>query len=146
MAEHPPRFASSASGLRTRKVIRLITLVYALVLTYVSLAPGQQIPGIFDWSELFSPDKIAHFGAYAFFAVLLSFAIGKASPGKRTATAVLAAALFGALMEVLQGVSGLGREFDLVDMVANLIGAILGGAFYLLYRQIVYKYLTPVGS
>ncbi len=49
-------------------------------------------------------------------------------------------------MEVLQGVSGLGREFDLVDMVANLIGAILGGAFYLLYRQIVYKYLTPVGS
>ncbi|MGB3801140.1 MAG: VanZ family protein, partial [Lewinella sp.] len=118
----------------------------ALVLTYVSLAPGQQIPGIFDWSELFSPDKIAHFGAYAFFAVLLSFAIGMASPGKRAATAALAAALFGALMEVLQGISGTGREYDPVDMAANLIGALLGGAIYLLYRQIVYKYLAPVRS
>lgn len=36
-------------------------------------------------------------------------------------------------MEILQGISGTGRHFDPVDMVANLLGAILGGlAFYLL--------------
>lgn len=116
------------------------------MLAYVSLAPGQRIPGIFDWSELFSPDKIAHFGAYAFFAVLLSFSIGGASPGKRAATAATASALFGALMEVLQGISGTGREYDPVDMVANLIGAVLGAAFYLLLHRIMYKYLAPAGS
>ena len=116
------------------------------MLIYVSLAPGQRIPGIFDWTELFSPDKIAHFGAYAFFAVLLSFSIGSASPGKQAATAAFAAALFGAIIEVLQGIAGTGREYDPVDMVANLIGALLGGAMFLLLRQIVYKYLAPAGS
>ncbi|PPK87584.1 VanZ like protein [Neolewinella xylanilytica] len=120
-------------------------MFYALLLGYVSLVPGQRIPGIFDWSELFSPDKIAHFGAYAFFAVLLSFSIGSASTGKRAATAALAAALFGALMEVLQGIAGTGREYDPVDMVANLIGALLGGALYVLLQRIVYKYLAPAG-
>ena len=38
-------------------------------------------------------------------------------------------------MEVLQGTMGNGRDFDPVDMVANLIGAILGGlTAWLLYR------------
>jgi len=33
-------------------------------------------------------------------------------------------------MEILQSVSGTGRQFDVVDMVANLIGAVLGGTIY----------------
>lgn len=68
------------------------------------------------------------------------------SRGKEAATAAFAAALFGVLMEVLQGIAGTGRDFDPVDMVANLIGAILGGAVYLLLRHLVFKHLTPVGS
>ncbi|NJB87492.1 VanZ family protein [Lewinella marina] len=126
--------------------MRFITALYALLLIYVSLAPGQRIPGIFNWGELFSPDKIAHFGAYAFFAVLLSFSNGMASRWKRAATAALLAALFGVLMEVLQGIAGTGRDFDPVDMVANLIGALLGGAVYLLLQPLLFKYLAPVRS
>jgi VanZ family protein len=38
-------------------------------------------------------------------------------------------------MEMLQAVSGTGRSFDYVDMVANLLGAMLGGlAFWLLKK------------
>ncbi len=37
-------------------------------------------------------------------------------------------------MEGLQAISGTGRSFDPVDMVANVIGAILGGLCYWLYQ------------
>lgn len=33
-------------------------------------------------------------------------------------------------MEILQGLSGTGRQFDPVDMVANFLGALLGGLAY----------------
>ncbi|WP_116127617.1 VanZ family protein [Lewinella sp. IMCC34183] len=142
----PPKSPPAASYLRVRQYSRWITGAYTLLLVYVSLAPGQRIPTIFDWSKLISPDKIAHFGAYAFFAVLLSFSIGTASYRKRAATAALAAALFGVLMEFLQGIAGTGRDFDPVDMVANLIGALLGAALILLLRPLLTKYLAPAGS
>jgi len=47
--------------------------------------------------------------------------------------AIFIAASFGALMEILQGISGTGRHFDPVDMVANLLGAILGGLVFYLF-------------
>ncbi|MCP9234561.1 VanZ family protein [Lewinella sp. JB7] len=142
---HPPKSATATSYPRLR-VQRYVCLAYAALLTYVSLAPGQRIPGIFDWGRLFSPDKVAHFGAYAIFAVLLSFSIRTTSRWKLAVTAAAAAALFGAIMEVLQGIAGTGRDFDPVDMVANLIGAILGGAFYLALPQSMKQYFTAVKS
>ena len=133
----PPKSSTTASSRRGRGVQRLLSLGYATFLAVVSLKPEQQIPKIFDWSELFSPDKFAHFTAYAIFAVLLSFSTAGRSVFKSTATAVSAAALFGVLMEVLQGIAGTGRFYDPVDMVANLLGALLGGAIYLLLRTYV---------
>ncbi|WP_238751234.1 VanZ family protein [Neolewinella maritima] len=135
----PPKAATRASFGRGLGVQRLLSLAYAVFLSVVSLAPGQRIPKIFDWSTLFSPDKLAHFGAYAIFAVLLSFSIGSPSVLRRTATAVVAATLFGVLMEVLQGVIGTGRDFDPVDMVANLLGAVLGGIAYLLLTILLHR-------
>ena len=57
--------------------------------------------------------------------------------------AALYSALFGATMEVLQGISGTGREFDPVDMVANLIGALLGAMVFVVLRPLLVKYLAP---
>lgn len=142
----PPFRDSPASDSQSRRVQRYLTLLYAGYLTYVSLAPGQRVPEIFNWGKLFSPDKVAHFGAYAIFAVLLSFSIGITSPPKRTVTAVFFAALFGVVMEVIQGVSGMGRSFDPVDMVANLIGALLGGLLYWAFQSLINKYSAPAES
>ena len=142
----PPFREVPASNPQSRRVQRYVTYLYAGFITYVSLAPGQRVPEIFNWGRLFSPDKVAHFGAYAIFAVLLSFSIGITSPLKRTAMAVVFAALFGAVMEFIQGVSGMGRSFDPVDMVANLIGALLGGLVYWIFRLILNKYSAPAGS
>ncbi len=142
----PPKSSTAASYRKGRGVQRLLSLGYAIFLAVVSLKPGQQIPKIFDWSELFSPDKFAHFTAYAIFAVLLSFSIAGRSVLIPTATAVAAAALFGVLMEVLQGIAGTGRFYDPVDMVANLLGAILGGVIFApLHTLLINRSSTPAG-
>ena len=98
----------------------------------MSLLPSKSLPKIPNWSDLFSPDKVAHFGAYAIFAVLLSLPLYARYNFRGILAAVVASASFGALMEFLQGVSGMGRDADYVDMVANLLGAILGGLLFLL--------------
>ena len=85
---------------------------------------------------MFSPDKVAHFIAYGIFALLLSFDF-RPRYGKRAVPyAILFAASFGALVEVLQGVMGLGRDMDPVDMVANALGALLGGGLFALVTKL----------
>ena len=135
---------ATASFFQNRRLQRYVTAGYALLLAYLSLSPGQRIPGILDWSELFSPDKVAHFGAYAVFTVLLTSSLGRMGYWQRVGLATVTAATFGALMEILQGVSGTGREYDPVDMVANLLGALLGAALYILFIKFVGRYRTTV--
>jgi len=108
---------------------------YALFLLVVSVLPGNNLPTVPDWFALFGPDKVAHFGAYGVFALLLSVTLSERRTKWPIAKSVLLAALYGALMEILQGISGTGRQFDPVDMVANLLGAILGGLAYAAYTK-----------
>lgn len=93
------------------------------------------MPTVPDWFSLFSPDKITHFGAYGVFALLLSACLRAHAARRPALWAVLFASAYGVLMEILQGVSGTGRSYDPVDMVANLLGALLGGVVFLLYLR-----------
>lgn len=109
---------------------------YALLLLLGSVLPGRRLPRIPDWSTLFAPDKVAHFVAYGVFALLLSVFLAGDSRRWPVARAIVFAVAFGTLMEMLQAVSGTGREFDPVDMAANALGALLGGAVSALFRQL----------
>lgn len=102
------------------------------------------MPSIPDWTTLFSPDKVAHFGAYGVFALLLSAHLTERRIKWAIPRAIFLAACFGVLMEVLQGISGTGRNFDPVDMVANLFGAIVGGCGFLLYQLLKKWWSTTV--
>lgn len=142
---HPPQTNWVTSYPQLRRGQRLALLLYTVFLTAVSLLPSGQLPGIPNWSNLFSPDKVAHFGAYAIFALLLSLELYPRYFSRGIVYAILTAALFGALMEVLQGVSGLGREADYVDMAANSLGTLLGALLFLLGHQF-YKWAFPPGK
>lgn len=113
---------------------RLVLAAYTLFLLVVSLLPGGNLPSVPDWFSLFSPDKVAHFGAYGVFALLLSVSFAKHQTQRAVFYAIFIAAGYGCLMEILQGISGTGRHFDPVDMVANLLGAILGGLIFCLFK------------
>ncbi|MTB53681.1 VanZ family protein [Lewinella sp. W8] len=114
-----------ASNSRKRQPQRWFAIIYGLLLVVVSLAPSDRLPTIPDWSKLFSPDKVGHFGAYALFALLLSVSF-PAERQKRFLWSFLIAVAFGGVMEIAQGISGTGRHLDPVDMVANTLGAGLG--------------------
>ena len=142
LKNHPPIKSPSASNPRLRRLQRWALLAYGALLLLTSLLPSNRLPRIPDWSDLFSPDKVAHFLAYGIFALLLSLDF-RARYGKRAALyAILFAAAFGALIEVLQGVMNLGREMDAVDMVANSLGALLGGGLFALLTKL-YNTASP---
>lgn len=124
-----------ASKQSNRHIQRYLAAFYALLLAVASLLPGKNLPKIPDWSRLFSPDKVAHFGAYGLFALLLSVCFSERRNLTTTAKAVILASAFGASMEVLQAVAGTGRSFDFIDMVANCLGAVLGGLVFFVFQR-----------
>ena len=67
-------------------------------------------------------DKLAHFLAYG--SLSLWFGMIFSGRGRQLGIAVAFAAL-GATLEFLQGLTGY-RSFEIADMVANAIGAVLG--------------------
>jgi len=131
--DHTPKKSEVTSSTRKQRIQWFASVAYALFLLVVSLLPGRNLPSVPDWFSLFSPDKVAHFGAYGVFALLLSVTLAGGRTKRTVLFAIFIAAGYGILIEVLQGISGTGRNFDPVDMVANLLGAILGGLVYYLF-------------
>ena len=119
-----------ASYPQLRRLQRWALLVYGALLVTTSLLPTDRLPQIPDWSDLFSPDKVAHFLAYGIFALLLSSEFTPRYGKRAVPYGIGFAALTGAIIELLQGIMGVGRQMDAVDMVANLLGALLGGLLF----------------
>lgn len=113
---------------------RLPLLLWWLAISVLSLLPSSRLPKIRSWSEIFTADKFAHAFVYAIFAVLLYLNVGAKSkhPAK---LAILIAALYGALVELLQHFSPTGRAFELADILANLLGACLGLGLYMSWKK-----------
>ncbi len=98
--------------------------IYTVFLLVVSVAPKEQLPPLADVPLA---DKWAHLVAYAIFAWLL-YRCGKrlAWSDRRTFwTVLLVAAGFGVLMEYAQYTLATGRYFEVWDMIANTLGALL---------------------
>ena len=88
-----------------------------LVLIYMTLAPGEDVPGVgITW------DKAEHALAWA----ILTGAGLVLSTRRRWAIGVFAF-VFGAVIEVLQATMGFGRDGNWQDMVADSVG--IAGAY-----------------
>jgi VanZ family protein len=83
-----------------------------------------QLGGVFGW------DKLEHFIAYFGLAGMATLALGLRQV---LGWAILGVILFGGLLEILQGYTG--RDPEVMDFVANSLGAIAGlGAGVLFLR------------
>lgn len=108
-----------ADGKRRRAAnlaILAALVVCAIAIAYLSLRPPAETPGIAG------SDKLGHLIAYA---SLGAFALLVAGPA-RWLPVFLAATLYGAGLEVMQGAMAHGREASLLDGIANAVGAGLG--------------------
>lgn len=87
-----------------------------------SLLPPEHLP------RIGGGDKLHHFAAYA--ACSFCWCAMVASMRSKLAW-ILGFATMGVAIECLQGASGI-RHFELADMIANALGALVGGSLTLL--------------
>ena len=76
-----------------------------------------------DWFH-FSIDKVAHFFLFGIFSLFINAAIAsKQKPKKWYVIGAVISAIYGVLIEELQGSFFIYRTYEFDDMVANCIGA-----------------------
>lgn len=115
---------------RSIVTVSRILLVIALVgLTYYSLTPSA--PG-----SPFGSDKVWHALAYAALAFLMVMSLRDA-PAQIGRVLILALAVmaYGAAIEALQPYTG--RSFDTADMLANVVGVVVGAGSGLVVRTVL---------
>jgi len=102
---------------------KILFFLYLTLITFLSLLPLRDLPDI----KLFMhADKVIHLCMYAGFTFLLLWAWSQKFTGIRQLIPLLAIILWGLLMEAIQGLTHLGRTFDLTDELANILGFLPG--------------------
>jgi len=104
---------------------------WMLLILLLTGLPGYNFPS----NELFSTDKVIHFGLY----FLLSFLLMQAFHKQHTLPALrfesgfytlLIGIFYSGLTEILQGLVFVQRSADLKDYLANVLGCIAGWLFF----------------
>jgi uncharacterized membrane protein YjdF len=113
--------------MKMARTLYILFFVWVVLVTIGSLLPSTSFP---SWVDLGgNRDKVAHFAAYFFTALLFYFAF-RTRFKRADIYAMLFAAGYGALLELAQ-LFVPGRDCSFGDLVANLSGVLF---FFVLYR------------
>lgn len=107
--------------LRYRRVWICVGIIMVLVITFVCLLPAKELP------QTGLSDKFEHLLAFG----ALAFWFGSIVVRRDLPWVGLAVAIFGAVIEIAQGLMGWGRQADWRDLAADSLGALLGLALAL---------------
>lgn len=117
----------------------LFTICWLLIILLLTLTPGDALPETNLWAELLNIDKVVHFIIFGILTLLMIIGFTKqysfAGLRKNAVAAALAISIgYGFVIELIQ-IAIPGRGLELMDMVANTIGCLLGFAlFYMIYK------------
>ena len=103
------------------------------IVCYLSLIPtGDRVQkSILDLPHL---DKIVHAGMYFVLSFIAIHYLHKTKIKHKYLVASLFCIGWGILMEFLQSSKIINRDFDIADIIANIIGSILGIVFFKFYK------------
>ena len=115
---------------------RLVATGWTIFLIVGTLLP-KEVVSQNNWLDIPHLDKISHFFAYALLVFLWSIALKeKTSKIKAARISFYGAILLGVLLEILQWQLNLGRYFEILDIIANIIGSIIGLiAYYKIFKH-----------
>jgi len=108
----------------------LLPFIWFLAITWLSTKGGVSLPGF----SLIGTDKLAHAAAYALLSWLLANAYGSREFVVLRNISMFSF-VYGAFMEFVQYTFFPNRYFEIDDMLANGIGAILGVWMYRFTRK-----------
>jgi hypothetical protein len=121
--------------------------VWGIFIFTLSVWPGKDFPSLPDWSDLLSLDKIIHMTFYGLLTWLILW--GKRQNTQNTeggvslvfafATAALSSG-FGWFLEWFQGAYCQDRMCDVMDGVANTIGAGIGLLAFRLWNGTLFRF------
>lgn len=104
------------------------TILIATVIVILSLMPGSSLPGI-SWGDKVSLDKWAHFIMYGSLSFVWAYEWRSSDASRKWKRYVLiltATAVFGVMLESFQLVLNSERYFEVLDIIANIIGSMAG--------------------
>lgn len=111
-------------------------VLWAVVIFGLHIMPSDRIPKPPEWS--FSVDKLVHFFLFAAMSFLMlrykHLKLGRWD-GMIILSIMIYASLYGVLMELIQ-LAVPGREFNLVDLVADILGALAGNYIYIRFVKL----------
>ena len=116
---------------------------WAFLIAALYAIPGSELRSLSFW-EVFGADKIAHMVVFALFGLILRVGMRRQTrfPGMTHRSywlSFLIVVAYGGILELFQGVLFVERTSDLLDFIANTIGAVLG---LLLFRLIYGRELS----
>ena len=111
-----------------------LSFLYLVIIVLLSLLPTSDFPDVPFFS---GEDKYIHICMYLGLGFLACWSLDFRGKERLPSIILLLAGVFmwGALMEVLQRLMSNGRGMELLDMLANLAGAIVGLIFYKLLER-----------
>jgi len=113
----------------------LPSIVWAASIIVASLASVRNLKK-FRIEGLFELDKLIHFTMYFGLSIFLSIGFYYAqkieSKGRLFLYSFILSSSLGTILEVLQKVITESRSFDYYDIIANIIGALIGSALFLI--------------
>lgn len=120
----------------------LPAIVWSVIILVLTLSPKVYVPKELSW-DLFRIDLLAHLFLFAVLVLLLMISFTKQQENKALQVnaafwAIAMAAVFGVLIEVIQGFIP-ERSFEYLDMVANTCGAFLGWGVFALGKTLIKK-------
>lgn len=115
---------------------RLVAAAWTIILIVATLLPKEVVTrsNFFDIPHF---DKVSHLCSYALLVFLWAIALNeKTSKVKSARIAFYGAICLGVLLEILQWQLNVGRHFEILDIIANIIGSIIGLiAFYKIIKH-----------
>ena len=118
-------------------LIYSVTIVYTISIGVLSLAHLTKVPELNTGFD----DKIAHFVLYAGLCLFwfMSFHILKSKSSLLLASVL--SIVFGAVIEILQGVVSIYRTADVFDLVANCLGILTMALIIHTKKEVIIKKL-----
>jgi len=115
---------------------RLVAAGWTIILIAGTLLP-KGVVSQNNWLDIPHLDKLSHFAAYVLLVLLWSMAlVQKTTKIKAARIAFYGSILLGVILEILQWQLNVGRHFEILDIIANIIGAIIGLiAFYKIFKH-----------
>lgn len=119
------------------RALQLLGISYTLVLTILLLFPSTNVTHI----EVPFLDKVGHISLFAFLVLIwaMFFWVKTEGVSARLGWVLLITFFYGIVIEALQELFFKPRTADIWDVVANLVGILLGGLIFYVLRNIIIR-------